>query len=129
MVHGSRVTLHYDPLLAKLIVHAGTREAAIDRMSRALEELVVAGVETCAPFHRRVMDEPDFRSGRISIRYLDEHPELLTDEEPEEILRAAAIAAALLEDDDRRHRAPRIGRGEAPRVSRWRASGMPGAAP
>ncbi len=56
VVQGSEVTLHYDPLLAKLIVHAGTREAAIERMARALDELVVAGVETCAPFHRRVMD-------------------------------------------------------------------------
>src|SRR5690606_4925798 len=74
---GSTVGLHYDPLLAKLIVHAPTRAAAIGRMARALDELVVGGVDTSAPFHRRVMDERDFREGRLTIRYLEEHPALL----------------------------------------------------
>lgn len=128
VLQGTEVTLHYDPLLAKLIVHAATREAAISRMARALDELVVSGVETCAPFHRRVMDEADFRRGDISIRYLDEHPELLEENEPESELIAAAVAAALLEDDHRRHRAPRIGPSRAEPVSPWRRAGMPGGA-
>jgi hypothetical protein len=55
-------------------VHAPTRELAIDRMLRALGELRVVGVETSAPFHRRVLLEPDFRAGRIDIRYIEEHP-------------------------------------------------------
>ncbi|MDX1493459.1 MAG: acetyl-CoA carboxylase biotin carboxylase subunit [Longimicrobiales bacterium] len=126
ILKGTEVTLHYDPLLAKLIVHAGSREAAIARMARALDELVVAGVETCAPFHRRVMDEGDFQAGNLSIRYLDEHPELLEDDEPEEELLAAALAAALLEDEHRRHRAPRIGETTGEPVSPWRRAGMPG---
>jgi acetyl-CoA carboxylase, biotin carboxylase subunit len=127
VVQGSRVTLHYDPLLAKLIVHGADRKAAIARMSRALDELVVAGVETCAPFHRRVMDESDFRTGALSIRYLEEHPDLLDGEEPDEEVRAAAIAAALLEDEHRRHRAPRIGSGAAAAsMPAWRRAGLPG---
>ncbi|MBT3328132.1 MAG: acetyl-CoA carboxylase biotin carboxylase subunit, partial [Gemmatimonadales bacterium] len=56
---GFEVSLHYDPLLAKLIVHGPSREMAIERMARALDELVISGIDTCAPFHRRVMDEPD----------------------------------------------------------------------
>jgi acetyl-CoA carboxylase biotin carboxylase subunit len=119
IVQGSEVTLHYDPLLAKLIVHGPTRGAAIARMARALDELVVDGVETCAPFHRRVMDEPDFASGDFSIRYLEEHPELLEPDEADEEVLAAALAAALLEDEHRRRRAPRIGAQVGRTPSAW----------
>jgi acetyl-CoA carboxylase biotin carboxylase subunit len=120
IVQGSEVTLHYDPLLAKLIVHAPTRSAAIARMARALDELVIDGVETCAPFHRRVMEEPDFLSGDFSIRYLDEHPELLEPAGADDEVFAAALAAALLEDEHRRQRAPRIGADAARALTAWR---------
>ena len=129
IVQGSEVTLHYDPLLAKLIVHGADRDAAIARMARALDELVVAGVETCAPFHRRVMEEADFRAGDLSIRYLEEHPELLDGHQPDGELLAAAIAAALLEDEQRRSRAPRIGHGAGStptQMPAWRRAGLPG---
>ncbi|HUE97202.1 MAG TPA: acetyl-CoA carboxylase biotin carboxylase subunit, partial [Longimicrobiaceae bacterium] len=118
VLEGSEITLHYDPLLAKLIVHGSDRTHAIDRMSRALEELVIAGVETCADFHRRVMAEPEFRAGDLSIRYLEEHPELLAPEGSEEVLTAAAVAAALLEHEDRqRHATPRVGPGAGTEMS------------
>ena len=127
ILQGSEVTLHYDPLLAKLIVHAADRGAAIARMARALDELVIAGVETCAPFHRRVMDEPDFRAGELSIRYLEEHPELLDGEEPDQELLAAAIAAALLEEEHRRSRSPRVaGPAGTTQMPPWRRAGLPG---
>jgi acetyl-CoA carboxylase biotin carboxylase subunit len=122
---GYEVSLHYDPLLAKLIVHAPTREAAIARMARALDELVVVGVDTSAPYHRAVMGEPDFQAGALSIRYVEEHPTLLEDAEDEAALAAAAVAAALLEEEDRsRHRATRIG-GAACGMSAWRRAGWP----
>ncbi len=120
VVQGSEVTLHYDPLLAKLIVHAPTRAAAIARMARALDELVIDGVETCAPFHRRVMEEPDYLSGDFSIRYLDEHSELLEPDEADDEVLAAVLAAALLEDEYRRRRAPRIGADGAHALTAWR---------
>ncbi len=123
---GFEVSLHYDPLLAKLIVHAPTRDAAIARMARALDELVVIGVDTSAPFHRRVMAEPDFRAGRLSIRYVEEHPGLVNGEHDEDVLRAAAVAAALLEEDDRRRqRTPRIGADGQGGMSSWRRTGWP----
>jgi acetyl-CoA carboxylase, biotin carboxylase subunit len=125
VLQGGEVSLHYDPLLAKLIVHGVNREAAIDRMARALDELVVAGIETCAPFHRRVMEEPDYRSGDVSVRYIEEHPDLLEPDEPEEEMVAAAIAAALLEDEHRKHRAPRIGSSGGTPLSTWRRSARP----
>jgi len=125
VTQGSAVSLHYDPLLAKLIVYGADREAAIARMARALDELVVAGVETCAPFHRRVMDEPDFRRGDLTIRYLDEHPALLEGDHPEQELVAAAIAAAYLEDEHRSRRAPRIGVHDGAAMTEWRRSARP----
>ena len=101
---GSNISLYYDPMLAKLIVHAETRDAAIRRMDRALAELIVVGVETSVPFHLRVMNEPDFRAGRLSIRYLDDHPALLDPNLDDDHALVAAISAALLEHEDRRHR-------------------------
>jgi acetyl-CoA carboxylase biotin carboxylase subunit len=101
IVQGTEIGLYYDPLVAKLIVHDETREAAIARMSRALDELLIEGIPTIAPFHRRVMDESDFRSGDFDTGYLDEHPDLLAGDGQEESLRAAAVVAALLEDRER----------------------------
>jgi len=123
VIQGSEVALHYDPLLAKLIVHGPDRRAAIARMARALDELVITGVETSAPFHRRVMEEKDFRSGDFSIRYLEEHADLLEPEEADETWVAAAVAAALLEHEHRRSHAPRLGPESGTRMSAWRAAG------
>ena len=124
---GDEVSLHYDPMLAKLIAHAPTRELAIDRMLRALGELRVVGVETSAPYHRRVLEEADFRAGRIDIRYVERHPDLATAPPPEPTLRAAALAAALLAQEDRERLAVRRveGSGQAAggAPSRWRDLG------
>ncbi len=107
---GSQVGLHYDPMLAKLIVHAPTREEAIRRMRRALSELRISGVETSAPFHLRVMDEENFRAGEIDILYLDRYGEELTSTRlSDEDACVAALAAALLEQQRRqRQSAPRV---------------------
>ncbi len=126
VVEGFQVSPHYDPLLGKLIVHAPTRAAAISRMARALDTLVLIGVESSAPFHRRVMDEADFHSGSFSIRYLEQHPELLELADSEDALQAAAVAAALLEEEHRRlHRTARIGANGSTAISAWRAASWP----
>lgn len=99
---GSEVGLFYDPMLAKLIVHARTREQAIARMHRALLELTIEGVDTSRDFHLRVMEDPDYRSGDISIQWLERNLEALTQAPPPaEGVRIAAIAAALLADAER----------------------------
>jgi acetyl-CoA carboxylase biotin carboxylase subunit len=99
---GSEVGLFYDPMLAKLIVHARTRELAIARMHRALLELTVEGVETSRDFHLRVMEHEDFRRGDISIQWLEQHLAELTQVSPPPAgVRAAAIAAVMLAERDR----------------------------
>jgi acetyl-CoA carboxylase biotin carboxylase subunit len=99
---GSDVGLYYDPMLAKLIVHARTREQAVARMHRALLELTIEGIETSRDFHLRVMEHPDFRAGDISIQWLEQNLGALTaPPPPPDGVRLAAIAAALMADADR----------------------------
>ena len=119
------VGLHYDPLLGKLIVHATDRATAIERMRRALDEFQILGVETCLPFHRRVMEEPDFKEGNLTIRYLEQHPELVEPGASDDGARAAAVAAAILEERHRARRAPRLESSSGRPLPSWRAAGWP----
>ncbi|HEU5174971.1 MAG TPA: acetyl-CoA carboxylase biotin carboxylase subunit [Gemmatimonadaceae bacterium] len=99
---GSEVGLFYDPMLAKLIVWAPTREAAIDRMHRALSELTVDGLDTSRDFHLRVMEDEEFRRGDIEIQWLERRLASLTGVQPSpELAARAAVVAALLAERDR----------------------------
>jgi acetyl-CoA carboxylase biotin carboxylase subunit len=96
---GSEISVFYDPMISKLITWGATRAEAIERMERALMEYRVGGIKTNLAFHRRVLREPDFRSGQYSTAYIEAHKELLTKplalDENEEALDAALAAAAL----------------------------------
>ena len=74
---GSDVPPNYDSLVAKLIVHAGDRADAITRASRALQEFVLVGPATTIPYHRAILENPDFRSGNLSTRFIEDHPQLV----------------------------------------------------
>ena len=62
---------HYDSLIAKLIVHAETREDAIKRMARALDEYIIEGIKTTIPFHKRIMANKDFIEGNIDTQFIE----------------------------------------------------------
>jgi acetyl-CoA carboxylase, biotin carboxylase subunit len=62
---------HYDSLIAKLIVHHRTREMAIARMQRALEAMIVEGIETSVPMHQKILADPDFIAGNLSTKFMD----------------------------------------------------------
>ena len=62
---------HYDSMIAKLITTAQTREEAINKMKRALDEFVIEGIKTTIPFHRRLMDHPDYISGDYTTKFMD----------------------------------------------------------
>jgi acetyl-CoA carboxylase, biotin carboxylase subunit len=72
VTRGAPVPPFYDSLLAKVIVAAATRPAAIDRMKQALAEFVVQGVPTTVSFHRRVLEHPHFVTGRVHTRWAEE---------------------------------------------------------
>jgi acetyl-CoA carboxylase biotin carboxylase subunit len=69
---GYRIPPYYDSMIAKLIVYGRTREGAIMRLRRALEEMVIDGVKTSIPMHQALLDEPDFQSGDYTIKWLEE---------------------------------------------------------
>jgi len=79
--HGVRVDTHiyagytippnYDSMIAKLIVTARTREEVIVRMKRALQEFVIEGIKTTIPFHIKLMDDPQFQSGKFTTKFLE----------------------------------------------------------
>lgn len=68
---GYVVPPYYDSLLAKLIVFAQTREGAIRKMASALDEFTIQGIKTTIPFHRQVMRDPRFQSGRFDTSFLE----------------------------------------------------------
>ncbi|RMB62936.1 acetyl-CoA carboxylase biotin carboxylase subunit [Dokdonia sinensis] len=79
--HGVRIDTHvysgymippnYDSMIAKLITTAQTREEAISKMKRALDEFVIEGIKTTIPFHRQLMDEPDYIAGNYTTAFMD----------------------------------------------------------
>jgi acetyl-CoA carboxylase biotin carboxylase subunit len=62
---------HYDSMIAKLIVHADTREEAIKRMARALDEYIIEGIKTTIPFHQKIMANKDFMEGNVDTGFLE----------------------------------------------------------
>ncbi|HHQ49348.1 MAG TPA: ATP-grasp domain-containing protein, partial [Acidobacteria bacterium] len=101
VIEGDVVPLDYDPMLAKLIVWAPDRPAAVERLARALGEYCIAGIATTLPLFRLLARLPDFRAARFHTSYLDE---LLGSEELDELRgpadpevdRVAILAAACL---------------------------------
>ncbi|MBI2942198.1 MAG: acetyl-CoA carboxylase biotin carboxylase subunit [Chloroflexi bacterium] len=94
MFEGMDVSVHYDPLLAKLICWGETRGQAILRMRRALNEFHIMGIKTVVPFHLRVMDSPSFIAGRFDTAFMEKQA-VLTERESERGLIAAVAAAAV----------------------------------
>lgn len=70
---GYTIPPFYDSMVAKLIVHADTREEAVARMKRALDEFVVEGVHTTIPFHSNLMDNEIFQSGDFDTKFLEKY--------------------------------------------------------
>ena len=72
VAEGCQVSVHYDPLLAKLVAAGGSREEAIARMQAALESFVAEGLKTAIPFHLRVMASAAFREGRTHTQMVEQ---------------------------------------------------------
>ncbi|MFV8225381.1 acetyl-CoA carboxylase biotin carboxylase subunit [Christiangramia aquimixticola] len=80
--HGIRIDTHvysgytippnYDSMIAKLITTAQTREEAINKMKRALDEFVIEGIKTTIPFHRQLMDHPDYIEGNYTTKFMED---------------------------------------------------------
>jgi acetyl-CoA carboxylase, biotin carboxylase subunit len=73
MYTGYTIPPFYDSMVAKLIVHADTREEAVARMKRALDEFIIEGVDTTIPFHLNLMDHEVFKSGDFDTKFLEKY--------------------------------------------------------
>ncbi|MCK4417337.1 MAG: acetyl-CoA carboxylase biotin carboxylase subunit, partial [Candidatus Latescibacteria bacterium] len=75
-----RIPPFYDSLLAKVITHGETREEAINRMQRVLEEVIIEGVPTTIPLHQKIMKDPNFRKGWVDTTYIEAMAEMAKQE-------------------------------------------------
>src|SRR4051812_48664384 len=75
---GAEVSAHFDSMLAKLTCRGRDFPSAVDRARRAVAEFRIRGVATNIPFLQAVLDDPDFRAGRVTTAFIEEHPQLLT---------------------------------------------------
>ncbi|APX65714.1 acetyl-CoA carboxylase biotin carboxylase subunit [Sphingomonas sp. gentR] len=72
LYQGYKVPPYYDSMIAKLIVYGTTREGALRRLRRALEEFVIEGMKTTIPLHQSLLDDPEFQKGDYTIKWLEE---------------------------------------------------------
>jgi propionyl-CoA carboxylase alpha chain len=117
---GMSIPFYYDPMIAKLISHAETREAAIEKMIRAIDEYEITGLETTLGFCKYVMQHDAFRTGHFDTRFVENYfkPEVLQGSpSEEEALLAAVIGTKLLESTKKKH-VQSVG--EVPVTSKWK---------
>lgn len=96
VVEGSEISMFYDPMIAKLVTHAPTREEAIDAMGVGLDQFVVEGIGHNVPFLSALMKHPRWRSGAISTAFIaDEYPDGFVAPEPDDEARSVFAAVAL----------------------------------
>ncbi len=74
---GYDVPASFDSLLAKVITWAPTRKQAIKKMSSTIDEIILTGVDTLIPLHKKILNEEDFNNRQITIKYLEDHPKLM----------------------------------------------------
>jgi acetyl/propionyl-CoA carboxylase alpha subunit len=118
---GDEISIHYDPMIAKLLTFGADRAEAAERMRRALWETTVTGVATSIPFHLALLALPAFRDGRVHVNFVDQEMTALQDLGRPPAGRAAlAMAIAALEE---RRSAPQpIATGGAA-ASAWKDAG------
>ncbi|MHB9878473.1 acetyl/propionyl/methylcrotonyl-CoA carboxylase subunit alpha [Pacificimonas sp. ICDLI1SI03] len=95
VIEGGEVSVHYDPMIAKIVSHGPTRQDAIDTLIAALDETVVEGVKTNRAFLARLLDTDAFRAGDITTGFIDDHADDIAP--PARIPAQAVVIAALSE--------------------------------
>jgi len=124
---GGEVTVHYDPMLAKLIFWGSDRAHALRRAARGMEELRVEGIRTTQPLYKALLADPDFLAGRFDIGWLDRRL-AAGDLRPGKAAGSAAdddlaVLAAAIEHYERSHRRAAAPIAHGARRAVWRATG------
>ncbi|GAP42105.1 biotin carboxylase [Lentimicrobium saccharophilum] len=117
---GYTIPIYYDPMISKLIVWAGNRKEAINRMSRALEEYKITGVKTSIPFLAKIMEAEAFRSGKYNTHFIEENSEFLFGKpDCDGVCEDIALISAYLEYTSRLQQVQLTEKVNKP-VSRWK---------
>ncbi len=122
---GARVTVYYDPMVAKLVVHGRDRGEAIERLERALSEYVVKGIKTSIPFHQRVIRHPKFLEGHYDTGFIETY---LSEKEPDtaetgEARRTAVMLAAIAAYRRDKEQAERMQPSKKAAEDPWKSAG------
>jgi len=118
---GFEVSIHYDPMISKLVAWGATREEAISRMERALSEYVIHGPTTNIEFHRWILRHPRFRAGDFDTRFIQQEFQSLP-AAPEGLSRIALAAAAISAFESEGTRATTNGARVSANTAAWRTA-------
>ncbi|MCR9257773.1 MAG: acetyl/propionyl/methylcrotonyl-CoA carboxylase subunit alpha [Alphaproteobacteria bacterium] len=121
VVEGGAVSVHYDPMIAKIVTHGPDRATALSRLERALAETAVLGVATNVRFLKRLAAHPDFRAGDVHTRFIEQHETALLPRDsgaPGRVIAYAALAL-LMESEERARQAAKH---SGDRTSPWAIS-------
>ncbi|HKJ26964.1 MAG TPA: hypothetical protein VJ965_04975, partial [Anaerolineales bacterium] len=120
---GSTITPHYDPMIAKLVCWGETRQQAIMRMRRALEEYRILGVISNIPFHQNLLRDPRFLAGDFDTRFVEERFSMAVAAEGNNRYPEIAAIVATLAAHEQTERSARIDRDCQDGQSSWKRSG------
>ena len=114
VVEGGTVTPHYDPMIAKIIAHGATRDEALDRLSAALTQTIVAGPKSNVAFLKALANHPDFRAGKLDTGLIEREKKVLgAVEQPVDAQAVALAELRLVADQQTRLRKAAVARGAA----------------
>ena len=102
---GMDIPIYYDPMIAKLIAYAATRDEAIEKLCRAIDEYYIKGIQTTLEFGKWAVQTVPFRSGNFDTRFIEKYfkPEYLLKEDPEADEVAALLSAYIWEKNKQQH--------------------------
>lgn len=120
---GAEVSIYYDPMISKLAVYGRSREEAIGRMRRALQEYEVGGIKTTLPFFREIMADGEFIAGKIDTGFISRFNERKIKDEPDQAAFDMALTAAALAYAGTRNAASYDASGSNSGPSRWVMAG------
>jgi 3-methylcrotonyl-CoA carboxylase alpha subunit len=116
---GGAVTPHYDPMIAKVIAHGATRDEALDRLSAALTQTIVAGPKSNVAFLKALANHPDFRGGKLDTGLIEREKVALGAVEQPVDAEAVAAAISIITSEQHRERVPRPYLSGLDRPSEW----------
>ena len=93
---GDAIGINYDPMIAKLIAHGDSREAALSKLSRALSQYQILGLSTNISFLAKVVDQPEFRAADFDTGFIGKHEQLLFARDTARLMQARVLAAAAM---------------------------------